>query len=250
MLETVSLTKIYEDGVTAVDGLCLRVDDGEIYCLLGANGAGKTTTINMFLGFITPSAGLARIDGIDVASDPLGAKRRLAYVPESVMLYGSLTASQNLSLFARLSGRDDIRPQDYASYARKVGLVEAALGKRVKQFSKGMRQKLALAIALVRGAGNLLLDEPTSGLDPKAARDLTETLLELRGQGKAVLVSTHDVFRARDIADKIGIMREGRLVGELTASDLQGQDLEEIYLEHMKGVASSEERSGRKERGE
>ncbi len=233
MLEAKDLTKRYEDGVLALDHLNLTVNDGEVFCLLGANGAGKTTTINLFFDFISATSGQALIDSIDVAEKPLDAKRRASYVSENVMLYGNFTARQNLDFFARLGGRDDCGKEDYYMVLRRVGLQERAFEQRVKNFSKGMRQKLGIAIAIIKGAPNVLLDEPTSGLDPKAAADFMELLHELRGEAKAVLMCTHDIFRAKAHADRVGIMKEGRLVMVRTREELQGEDLEKLYLEYM-----------------
>jgi len=233
MLEAKDLTKRYEDGVLALDHLNLTVNDGEVFCLLGANGAGKTTAINLFFDFISASSGQALIDSIDVAEKPLDAKRRASYVSENVMLYGNFTARQNLDFFARLGGRDDCSKEDYYMVLRRVGLQEKAFEQRVKNFSKGMRQKLGIAIAIIKGAPNVLLDEPTSGLDPKAAADFMELLHELRGEAKAVLMCTHDIFRAKAHADRVGIMKEGRLVMVRTREELQGEDLEKLYLEYM-----------------
>jgi len=233
MLEAKDLTKRYEDGVLALDHLNLTVNDGEVFCLLGANGAGKTTAINLFFDFISATSGQALIDGIDVAEKPLDAKRRASYVSENVMLYGNFTARQNLDFFARLGGRDDCSKEDYYMVLRRVGLQEKAFEQRVKNFSKGMRQKLGIAIAIIKGAPNVLLDEPTSGLDPKAAADFMELLHELRGEAKAVLMCTHDIFRAKAHADRVGIMKEGRLVMVRTREELQGEDLEKLYLEYM-----------------
>jgi len=233
MLEARDLTKRYEDGVLALDHLNLRVDNGEIFCLLGANGAGKTTTINLFFDFIQPTSGRAVIDGIEVAADPIEAKKRASYVSENVMLYGNFTARQNLDFFTRLAGRTDLTRDDYYMVLRRVGLQERAFEQRVKSFSKGMRQKLGIAIAILKEAPNVLLDEPTSGLDPKAGADFMELLLELKEEGKAIVMSTHDIFRAKAHADRVGIMKEGRLVMVRTREELTGEDLERLYLEYM-----------------
>jgi ABC-2 type transport system ATP-binding protein len=233
MLEARDLTKRYEDGLLALDHLNLTVDDGELFCLLGANGAGKTTTINLFLDFIRPTEGVASVDGIRVEESPLEAKRRLAYVSENVMLYGSFTARQNLEFFARLAGRADRSRDEHHMILRRVGLPEKAFEQQVKRFSKGMRQKVGIAIAIVKEAPNVLLDEPTSGLDPKSAAELMALLRELRAEGRAILMSTHDIFRAKEYADRVGIMMEGRLVMVRTRVELEEEDLERLYLEYM-----------------
>ncbi len=240
MLQAIDLSKRYEDGVLALDALNLEVKPGEIYCLLGANGAGKTTTINLFLNFIEPTSGKALINNVDAACDPLEAKRHVAYVSENVMLYGAFTARQNLDFFARLGGRTNLGREDLYRVMREVGLPEKAFEQRVKEFSKGMRQKLGIAIAMIKDAPALLLDEPTSGLDPKAGAEFLETLMALRQQGKAILMSTHDIFRAKQIADRVGIMKEGRKVMERTREELEYENLEHMYLDYMRGGIDAE----------
>lgn len=233
MLQTVNLTKRYEDDVLALDHLSLKVNEGEIFCLLGANGAGKTTTINLFLNFIEPTEGTALINGIDVNKDPLEAKGYVSFVSENVMLYGNFTARQNLDYFARLGGKTKLTKDDYYMYMKKVGLQEEAFEMRLKNFSKGMRQKLGITIAIIKDAPNILLDEPTSGLDPKAAAEFIKILAVLRDEGKSILMCTHDIFRAKEIADRVGIMKEGRLVMERNSEEFKEEDLEKIYLEYM-----------------
>jgi ABC-2 type transport system ATP-binding protein len=233
MIEAIDLTKRYEDGVLAVDHLNISVHAGQIYCLLGANGAGKTTAINLFLNFIQPTSGIAKINGIDCTKKPLEARKYAAHISENIMLYGSFTARQNLEFFACLAGRKDLRKEDYHMVMRQVGLPERSFEKRVKTFSKGMRQKLGIAIAMLKRAPALLLDEPTAGLDPKAASDFIHLLFGLKEAGLAVLMSTHDVFRTREIADKVGIMKDGLLIMELAKEVLQHENLEKLYLRYM-----------------
>ena len=202
MLQAKGLTKRYEDGLLALDHLDLTVTDGELFCLLGANGAGKTTTINLFLNFIEPSDGVALVDGIDVAREPLRAKARVAYLSENVRLYENFTARQNLEFFAKLGGRPELSRAECDAALHRVGLQEKAFGQRLKLFSKGMRQKLGIAIAIVKNAKNIILDEPTSGLDPKAGAEFMGLLRELRAEGRAIFMSTHDIFRAKEEADR------------------------------------------------
>ncbi len=233
MIQAIDLTKRYEDGLLALDHLNLNIKPGQIYCLLGANGAGKTTTINLFFNFIEPTGGSALLNGVDCTKNPLDAKKHAAYVSENVMLYGNFTARQNLDFFTKLAGRKDLKKEEYYMVMRQVGLPERAFEQRVKTFSKGMRQKLGIAIAILKKAPALLLDEPTSGLDPKAAAEFVELLLTLRGEGKAILMSTHDIFRAREIADVVGIMKEGILIMERTKAELETENLEKLYLKYM-----------------
>ena len=239
MLETNNLTKRYEDGNLALDTLNLNIDKGEIYCLLGANGAGKTTTINLFFNFIEPTAGTAKIKGIDVTREPLEAKKYASYVSENVMLYGNFTARQNLDFFAKLGGQKDLKKEDYYHVMRKVGLQENAFEMKLKKFSKGMRQKVGITIAMIKDAPAILLDEPTSGLDPEAGAEFIKILQDLRQREKSILMCTHDIFRAREIADRIGIMKEGRLVLERTRREFEKEDLEKIYLKYMQEAIST-----------
>ena len=234
ILKVVDLSKRYEDGVLALDHLNLEVHPGEVYCLLGANGAGKTTTINLFLNFIPPTTGTCFIKEIDVTKDPLEAKKYVSFVSENVMLYGNFTARQNLDFFAKLGGKQALTKEEYYQVMRRVSLQERAFEQRVKNFSKGMRQKLGISIAIIKDAPAILLDEPTSGLDPKAATEFLEILNELRDERKAILMSTHDIFRAKEIADRVGIMKEGRLVIERTREELQYEDLVKIYIDYMR----------------
>lgn len=235
MIEAIDLTKRYDDTSLALDALNLKVSAGEIYFLLGANGAGKTTIINIFLNFVEPTSGRASINKIDVTKEPLEAKKYLAYVSEDLLLYGNFTARQNLEFFAKLGGKHGLKKDDCYQFLREVGLEERAFEQKVKEFSKGMRQKVGLAIAIVKDAPAILLDEPTSGLDPKVGAELMEALAQLRARGKAILVATHDIFRATEIADRIGIMKEGRKVMERTRDELEQEDLQTLYLDYMRG---------------
>jgi ABC-2 type transport system ATP-binding protein len=233
MLQTHQLTKRYEDNQLALDSLNIEIKAGEIFFLLGANGAGKTTTINLFLNFINPTLGKAFINGIDVVQDPLEAKKHVSFLSENVMLYGNFSARQNLDFFAKIGGKTNLTKADYYALLRKVGLQDEAFEKKLKTFSKGMRQKVGLAIALAKDAENMLLDEPTSGLDPKAAAELVTILKEQKQAGKAILMCTHDIFRAKELADKIGIMKHGRMVKQLTRKEFLEEDIERLYLEYM-----------------
>jgi ABC-2 type transport system ATP-binding protein len=236
VLEAIKLKKTYGD-YDALKGLDLTVNPGDIYCLLGANGAGKTTTINLFLNFIAPSGGTAKVCGIDVTENPLETKKKLAYIPEQVMLYGNLSAVENLRYFAQLGGHD-YTDAEYQGFLERCGLQAGAYSQRVRQFSKGMRQKVGVAIALAKQAKALLLDEPTSGLDPKASNEFSELLIQLSAEGASVLMATHDLFRAKETGTRIGIMREGYMMQEFGTDDVSHADIERIYLEHMHGEGS------------
>jgi len=233
MIETIELTKRYEDGLLAVDHLSFKVEPGEIFCMFGANGAGKTTTINLLLNFLPPTEGTALIEGIDVMKEPLRSKDFISFVSENVTLYGNFTAFQNLDYFSKLAGKRKLTKADYAKALTSVGLQEEAFQMRTKNYSKGMRQKLGLAIAVLKGAPNILLDEPTSGLDPKSGQEFLNLLLKMRDEGNSIFMSTHDIFRAKLIADRVGFMKKGRLVMMKTRADLEGEDLTQLYVQYM-----------------
>ncbi|GAB5520885.1 MAG: ABC transporter ATP-binding protein [Rhodothermales bacterium] len=235
MLAAHDLTKRY-NGTAAVDHLSLTIKPGDVYALLGPNGAGKTTTINLFLGFTAPDAGKVTIGELDVAEAPLETKRLLAYIPEQVMLYKNLSGLENLAYFTALAGHDGYSDSDLMGFLSTAGLQAEAHSRRVGTYSKGMRQKVGIALALAKQAKALLLDEPTSGLDPSAAYEFSELLRTLSGQGVAILMATHDLFRAVDVGTRIGIMKQGRLVEELTTADLPHERLEQLYLAHMRGA--------------
>lgn len=238
-LEAVGLTKRYEDGVLALDHVSFRVGAGQIYAMLGGNGAGKTTTINLFLNLIEPTEGEARIGGIVTHKEPLAAKQQVAFVSENVMLYGNFTALQNLEFFSRIGGNTTYTRDNLRDILSRVGLPATVHHKRLKEYSKGMRQKCGIAIAIAKNAPAILLDEPTAGLDPKAGYDFLRLLETLRGEGKAILMSTHDIFRAREIADIVAIMDAGRIIMQQPATALAGRDLEDLYMQHMAGRAGA-----------
>lgn len=235
ILEAINLTKSYEDGVLAVDNLNFEVGKGEVFAILGGNGAGKTTTINIFLNLLEPTSGETRVNGIASHVEPLEVKKNLAYVSENVMLYPNFTALQNVDFFTRLGGRDNCSKDEYRDVLIRVGLPEQVHSKRLKSFSKGMRQKCGIAIAILKNAPAILLDEPTSGLDPKAGFEFIQLLSDLRNEGKSILMSTHDIFRAKEAADHIAIMDNGKMVMKELAKDLFDKDLESLYMQYMAG---------------
>lgn len=232
MIITRDLKKVYGSH-TALHGLNLSVGAGEIVCLLGANGAGKTTTINLILGFLPPTSGHVSVDGIDVATEPARARTRLAYVPENVMLYRHLSGIENLELFARLSRGARTKRDELMALLESVGMSAMAALKRSGTYSKGMRQKVGMAVALARGVPAMVLDEPLSGLDPLAANEVSASIRGLSTRGIAVLMATHDIFRAKDTGHRVGIMRDGRLLRELDTASVDHQALEHLYLSTM-----------------
>jgi ABC-2 type transport system ATP-binding protein len=231
MLEAKQLTKNY-NGQAALKSVTFTVNKGDIFCLLGANGAGKTTTINLFLNFIEPSGGTVTIGGKDVVKEPLETKKLLTYIPENLMLYPNLSGIENLEYFSGLAGKKYSKIE-YINFLIEAGLQSDAHEKRISTYSKGMRQKVGIALALAKDAQVLLLDEPTSGLDPKASNEFSELLIKLSKKGVATLMATHDLFRAKETGTHIGIMKEGKLVELLTTDQINHTDLEKLYLKHM-----------------
>lgn len=238
MLEAINLSKSY-GGHTALTDLSLSVKPGEIYCLLGANGAGKTTTINLFMGFIQPTTGNVLINDLNVQTHATGTKKHLAYIPENLQLYGNLTGLENLQFFTGL-GNERLTRSAAEEMLRLVGLQPDSINKRVSMYSKGMRQKVGVAIARAKQADNLLLDEPTSGLDPEASNDFAALLQELRQNKVAILMATHDLFRAKESGTHIGIMKSGRLIHSLKSDEITLTELEQLYLETMKSEIHAE----------
>jgi ABC-2 type transport system ATP-binding protein len=228
VIEVRGLTKRY-GARAAVDGLSFTVAPGTLYALLGGNGAGKTTTLNLILGLLAADGGEIRVDGQAVG---LGARPRAVYVPEVVALYPDLDPLETLALFAAVAGRD-VPEAERAGALARAGLAEEHHRRRVGTFSKGMRQKVALALAEVQGAHTVILDEPTSGLDPLASAQLAERLGAAKAAGAAILMSTHDVLHAAQLADRVGILQAGRLVAELDAAGMDAAALLAAYQAHV-----------------
>jgi len=230
-LETADLSVRY-GSTTILDGLNLRVMQGEIYALLGGNGAGKSTTLNAFLGFARAAQGLVRVCGIDVGDDPHGARSSLAYVPENVSLYEHLSARENLEYLLNMGGAVGtavtINTLIEAALT-DVGLAREAWDRRLGAYSKGMRQKVAIALAVARAVPVLLLDEPTSGLDPHATSEFNALLLKLRAQGVTVFMVTHDLVGAAEVADRIGFLDRGRIAHEISAYGPQRFDVQHLF---------------------
>jgi len=214
----------------ALDGLRLSVEKGRVYGLLGPNGAGKSTTIHLVTGLLQPTSGKITVGGIDAVANPLEARSALAYVPESVALYPHLSGIENLQLFSRLAGQQ-LDARECAACLARAGLQKDAHDRRTDRYSKGMRQKVGLAIALAKKAQALVLDEPSSGLDPSASHELAQAVRELASNGVAVLMATHDLFRARETCDTVGLLVHGSLRAEWAANEVKDRDLEAAYLD-------------------
>ena len=226
-LDVTGLTVSYQSK-TILKGLDLQIRRGEIYALLGGNGAGKSTTINAVLGFLRPDGGRLRVCGIDVLDDPRAARAALAYVPENVALYEFLSARENVAYFLRVAGAGQ-SAQGIDDALAAVGLARAAWDERLGSYSKGMRQKVAIALALARSVPVLLLDEPTSGLDPQATSEFNALLRRLREQGVTTFMVSHDLLGAIDVADRIGFLSEGVISAEYAASGAARFDIGALY---------------------
>nr|WP_315219114.1 ABC transporter ATP-binding protein [uncultured Duganella sp.] len=234
MIHIEKLSKSYE-GRTVVDGLDLHVRGGEIYALLGPNGAGKSTTIGCLLGFVDADAGSIRLAGSSLPPAS-AAVQHAAYIAENVALYERLTGVENVEFFMRLLGRKP-RREEIEALLERAGLPEHAWHRMASGYSKGMRQKVGIVMALAKGAQVLVLDEPTSGLDPEASVTFGELVRALADDGAAVLMATHDLFRAQELADRCGMLVGGRLAGEWKLGDLNAGELERNYLGILAGRA-------------
>lgn len=229
LLQAIELSKQYND-VYALRNLNLSINKGEIYCLLGQNGAGKTTTINLMLGFVKPSAGKILFNNIDLVENPSLINKHFAYIPEVVHLYGSLTGLENLEFFSKIAGNHYTK-NELVNFLNEAGLQESAHHKLMTSYSKGMRQKVAIAIAIAKKADCIFMDEPTSGLDPKATNDFITICKKLAKNGTTIFMATHDIFNAVNVANTIGIMREGILVNSIDSKSITASALEKLYLE-------------------
>jgi ABC-2 type transport system ATP-binding protein len=217
---------------TALDGLDLKLAAGEVYALLGPNGAGKTTTINLILGFLEPDAGSVDVCGVDAAREPLRARQHIAYIPELVALYSMMSGLDNLRYFTTLAGLtlDDARLQQLLTEA---GLAFEAQQRPAQSYSKGMRQKVGIAIAMARSAKLLLLDEPTSGLDPSASAEFSQVVRAAAARGTAVLMATHDLYRIKELADRVGVLHRGKIVDDIDPALLDHVALEQLYIQRL-----------------
>jgi ABC-2 type transport system ATP-binding protein len=227
----------------AVEGVDLRIERGEIVAFLGPNGAGKTTTIKMLTGLLQPTGGAAAILGHDIERDPIGAKALFGYVPDTPNLYGKLKGWEFLRFMARLYRVPTEQAEHRAAELLRLFELTEAAGELVEGYSHGMRQKLALAGALIHDPRVLFLDEPTVGLDPRSARLLRDLLVQLRARGVAVFLSTHILEIAERMADRVVIIDKGEIVAAGTLAELRhggSGSLEDIFLSLTGGAEYAE----------
>lgn len=204
------------------------VSKGEVFTLLGGNGAGKSTTLKTFLGTVTPSAGHATVLGQSLNDEKNTARSKVAYLPESVMLYGHLTGIENIAYFLSLAGIKKSL-SDIEAALNKVALQQPAWQENLSTYSKGMRQKTAIALALLREAPVLFLDEPTSGLDPSAIDEFNQLITQLAEAGTTIFMVTHDVYGACQVAHRIGLLNNGKIVGMFERQGDQKIDTETVH---------------------
>ncbi len=220
MIETRGLTKRF-GSFLAVDGVSLTVQPGEVLALLGPNGAGKTTTVRMLTSILKPTAGWARVAGHDVAKDPAGVRASVGVLTEHHGLYYRMRAEEYLDFFGELYGLPRaVRRDRAAQLLERLGMREAA-GRRLGEYSKGMRQKLALIRALLHDPPVLLLDEPTSAMDPQSAKLVRDAITQLRSEKRAIILCTHNLTEAELLSDQIAVIRRGRIITQGSPAHLK-----------------------------
>ncbi|MFP4343348.1 MAG: ATP-binding cassette domain-containing protein [Anaerolineales bacterium] len=222
MIELENLTKEFER-LTAVDGIDLQVGAGEVLALLGPNGAGKTTTVRMLSAILRPTAGRATVAGYDVVEESLEVRRRVGVLTEAPGLYTRMTGREYLDFFGEVRGLSSRERRTRIAELSRSFFMEGVLDRRLGEYSKGMAQKVALMRTLLHQPPVLLLDEPTSAMDPQSARLVRDTILQLRSSRRAIIVCTHNLGEAEELADRIAIIRQGRIVAAGTIDDLRTQ---------------------------
>jgi len=232
VLNIEGLTKVYRSlftpiGIKAVNNLNLSVHRGETYSIVGPNGSGKTTTLKIILGLIYPTAGNATIFGKGVAD--LSVRERIGFLPEDAYLYDVFNGEELIDFYAGLFGFSKKRRRELTDELLSLVGMQANRKVPFRECSKGMRQRLALAQALVNDPEMLILDEPTSGLDPAGRHQMTELILELKRRGKTILLCSHFLAEVEEVCDRVGIMYRGRLITEGSLKDLAGEP-EEILI--------------------
>ena len=240
LIETRNLTKRFES-TTAVNDITLSIAEGEILALLGPNGAGKTTTVRMLSSILKPTAGSARVAGFDVVENPRAVRHLVGHLTEFPGLYLRMRALDYLDFFGELQGMPRAaRRQRAVELLEHFGLGESR-DRRLAEFSKGMRQKVALVRAMLHNPRVLFLDEPTSAMDPHSAKQVRDAIAALRGSGRTIILCTHNLYEAETLADRIAMIRRGRLIALGTAEQLKrellGPPLWHVQLAKPLGAA-------------
>ncbi len=249
VVQTDNLTKVYGGGrgrVKALDSLTLQVQQGEIFGYLGPNGAGKTTTIRLLLDFIRPTAGHARLFGLDAQRDSVAIRQRIGYMPAELNLWGNLSALEVIRFFGHARGGVDM------VYVRELAdRLEFDLTKKIRQYSTGNKRKIGLILAMMNRPDLLILDEPSSGLDPLMQQLFIQMLREARAEGRTIFLSSHVLSEVQAVCDRVGILRDGRLqmvdrIDALTKVDFRWvtlklkQPIPASAFEHLPGVEAAE----------
>lgn len=231
MLKIEHLTKVYGEK-KAVDDLNLHIAPGEIYGFIGHNGAGKTTTLKSCCGILQFDGGEIYVDGISVKTDPIGCKKKIAYIPDNPDLYEFMTGIQYLNFVADVFGVGTLDRKEYIRHYADAFELTADLEQPISAYSHGMKQKLAIISALVHQPKLIILDEPFVGLDPKASHLLKTIMRELCDNGSAIFFSTHVLEVAEKLCDKVAIIKGGKLVKSGTMEEVKGDtSLEDVFLE-------------------
>lgn len=227
VVEARNLT-VSRGGTSVLSDIGFEVREGEVFALLGGNGAGKSTTLLTFLGLLEPKSGEALVFGKRVHEDVAEVRSKVAYLPEAATLYQHLSAYENIEYFLSLAKVSKTRAEIEAAFDR-VSLQRDARGQHMERYSKGMRQKTAIALALLRETPILFLDEPTSGLDPVAIDEFNKLVTDLAASGTTVVMVTHDVYGACQVAHRIALLRRGALVGSFEAENGKRIDTETVH---------------------
>ncbi len=233
MIQIKDLRKSYGE-FEAVKGIDIFLKEGEVYALLGSNGAGKTTLIKILIGLLRPSSGTAKIDGKSARHNKK-IRKRFGYMPEHPDLYEKLTGEEFLHMMGSLKGIEDGKLcKKIEKFSQELEITDH-LQKEMDSYSKGMKQKILFINAVINDPPNLILDEPTNSLDPRFSQNIKSRIEDLASQGKCILMSTHITPVAEDVADKVGIIEQGRLVAEGTVSELlrktDSDNLEQVFIE-------------------
>ena len=231
MLQIENLTKTYGDK-KAVDDLTLHIAAGEIYGFIGHNGAGKTTTLKSVVGILDFDGGRILIDGVNIKDDPLGCKKKIAYIPDDPELYAFMTGEKYLNFIADIFGVPAAaRKEKIVGMADTFGITES-LSKPISAYSHGMKQKLAIIAAWMHDPKLIIMDEPFVGLDPKASHTLKEMMREVCDAGGAIFFSTHVLEVAEKLCDKVAIIKDGKLIRAGSMDEVKGDEsLEQVFLE-------------------
>ena len=231
MLKISNLTKVY-DKQRAVDDLSIHIRAGEIHAFIGHNGAGKTTTLKACAGILPFDSGEIRVDGTSITEDPIGCKRKIAYLPDNPDLYDFMTGAKYLNFIADVFGVDrNLRRTRIEEYAKRFEIYDN-LSQPISEYSHGMKQKLAVISAWLHAPKLILMDEPFVGLDPMAAHTLKEMMRAFCDEGGAIFYSTHVLEVAEKLCDKVAIIKGGRLIRSGTMEEVKGDDsLEQVFLE-------------------